>query len=66
MGEVIRIERLDHQKHLDKILERMDRAYRLKGDCIIGEVTTVSVEDVTKIIRRITDEYEFYKKEYGL
>ena len=66
MGEVIRIEKLDNQKHLDKILERMDRAYWLQGDCIIGEVTTVSVEDVTKIIRRITDEYEFYKKEYNL
>ena len=53
------------QKHVDKILDKLDRAVMGKAKCIAGgdystaDMFSDKIDDIQK-------EHDFYKQEYGL
>ena len=61
--DVVIMEPSYNQKHLDKILDRLDSAQRVKADHIVKKRCVMSINVK---IGEINREYKFYKEAYEL
>ena len=64
MAEVIR--EGDDVKHLDKLLDKLGQAQKLKAQCIAGEVAAVTIECAEILVNDAQEAYNYFKGEYGL
>ena len=64
MADVIR--EGDDVKHLNRLLDKLGQAQKLKAQCVAGEVTPVTIERAELLASDAHDAYNYFKKEYDL
>ena len=62
---VVRMTKEHETNHINKLLDRLAKAQKLKAQVIAGEVTAINLNDVDVLVSDATSAYNYFKKEYG-